>query len=33
MNTDSSRELKFIAEFGRSLLFTVHPEKAKIRPK
>jgi hypothetical protein len=30
---ESSRELKFIAELGRSLLFMVHPKKAKIRPK
>jgi hypothetical protein len=33
MNTDSSRELKSIAELGGSLLFTVHPEKAKICSK
>ncbi len=31
MNTDSSRELKFITELGRSLLFTVHPKKAALR--
>ena len=30
-NTDSSRELKFITELGRSLLFTVHPKKVASR--
>ncbi|HEY0428773.1 MAG TPA: ATP-binding protein [Pyrinomonadaceae bacterium] len=30
-NADSSRELKFITELGRSLLFTVHPKKAVSR--
>ena len=30
-NDDSSRELKFIAELGRSLLFTVHPKKVAGR--
>lgn len=30
-NADSSRELKFIAELGRSLLFTVHPKKVALR--
>jgi len=30
-NTDSSRELKFITELGRSLLFTVHPKKVALR--
>jgi two-component system NtrC family sensor kinase len=29
--SDSSRELKFITELGRSLLFTVHPKKAVAR--
>ena len=29
--TDSSRELKFITELGRSLLITVHPRKAAAR--
>jgi two-component system NtrC family sensor kinase len=28
---DSSRELKFITELGRSLLFTVHPKKVALR--
>ena len=28
---DASRELKFIAELGRSLLFTVHPKKVAAR--
>ncbi len=28
---DSSRELKFIAELGRSLLFTIHPKKVAAR--
>ena len=28
---ESSRELKFIAELGRSLLFTVHPKKVAAR--
>ena len=31
MNTDSSRELKFITELGRSLLVTVHPKKVALR--
>lgn len=30
-NTDSSLELKFIAELGRSLLFTFHPKKVANR--
>lgn len=30
-NADSSRELKFITELGRSLLFTVHPKKVAGR--
>ena len=30
-NTDSSHELKFITELGRSLLFTVHPKKVASR--
>ncbi|MGC2234723.1 MAG: ATP-binding protein [Pyrinomonadaceae bacterium] len=30
-NSDSSRELKFITELGRSLLFTVHPKKVVSR--
>ena len=30
-DSDSSRELKFITELGRSLLFTVHPKKAAAR--
>jgi two-component system NtrC family sensor kinase len=30
-NTNSSRELKFITELGRSLLFTVHPKKVALR--
>jgi two-component system NtrC family sensor kinase len=30
-NKNSSRELKFIAELGRSLLFTVHPKKVALR--
>ena len=30
-NTDSSRELKFITELGRSLLITVHPKKVASR--
>ncbi len=30
-SSDSSRELKFIAELGRSLLFTVHPKKVAGR--
>ena len=30
-NTDSARELKFITELGRSLLFTVHPKKVASR--
>ncbi len=30
-SADSSRELKFIAELGRSLLFTVHPKKVAGR--
>ncbi len=30
-NTDSSRELKFITELGRSLLFAVHPKKVALR--
>lgn len=30
-NTDSTRELKFITELGRSLLFTVHPKKVVSR--
>ena len=30
-NTDSSRELKFITELGRSLLFMVHPKKVASR--
>ncbi len=30
-NTDSPRELKFITELGRSLLFTVHPKKVALR--
>ncbi len=30
-NADSSRELKFITELGRSLLFTVHPKKVALR--
>lgn len=29
--SDSSRELKFITELGRSLLFTVHPKKVASR--
>ncbi len=28
---ESSREMKFIAELGRSLLFTVHPKKVALR--
>jgi len=31
VNTDSSRELKFITELGRSLLVTVHPKKVALR--
>lgn len=30
-SSDSSRELKFITELGRSLLFTVHPKKVAAR--
>ncbi len=30
-NANSSRELKFITELGRSLLFTVHPKKVASR--
>jgi len=30
-NTNSSKELKFITELGRSLLFTVHPKKVALR--
>ena len=30
-NSNSSRELKFITELGRSLLFTVHPKKVVSR--
>ncbi len=30
-SSDSSRELKFITELGRSLLFTVHPKKVALR--
>jgi len=30
-NTNSSTELKFITELGRSLLFTVHPKKVALR--
>lgn len=30
-NSDSSHELKFITELGRSLLFTVHPKKTASR--
>lgn len=30
-NTNSSAELKFITDLGRSLLFTVHPKKVAIR--
>ncbi len=30
-SSDSSRELKFITELGRSLLFTVHPKKVASR--
>jgi two-component system, NtrC family, sensor kinase len=30
-DSDSSRELKFITELGRSLLFTVHPKKSVAR--
>ena len=30
-NTNSSSELKFITELGRSLLFTVHPKKVASR--
>ncbi len=30
-SSESSRELKFITELGRSLLFTVHPKKAALR--
>lgn len=30
-NKNSSRELRFIAELGRSLLFTVHPKKVALR--
>jgi two-component system, NtrC family, sensor kinase len=30
-NSSSSRELKFITELGRSLLFTVHPKKSVSR--
>lgn len=30
-NTNSSSELKFIIELGRSLLFTVHPKKVALR--
>ncbi len=30
-NTDSSHQLKFITELGRSLLFTVHPKKVASR--
>jgi two-component system NtrC family sensor kinase len=30
-SASSSRELKFIAELGRSLLFTVHPKKVALR--
>jgi PAS domain S-box-containing protein len=30
-NADSSRELKFITELGRSLLFMVHPKKVAAR--
>ncbi len=30
-SADSSRELKFITELGRSLLFTVHPKKVALR--
>lgn len=30
-NSDSSHELKFITELGRSLLFTVHPKKVVSR--
>ncbi|CAN5411288.1 hypothetical protein BH10ACI1_BH10ACI1_27960 [soil metagenome] len=30
-NSNSSRELKFITELGRSLLFTVHPKKTVSR--
>jgi two-component system NtrC family sensor kinase len=30
-STNSSRELKFITELGRSLLFTVHPKKTVAR--
>lgn len=30
-NADSARELKFITELGRSLLFTVHPKKVASR--
>ncbi|MDQ3322755.1 MAG: hypothetical protein M3525_10070 [Acidobacteriota bacterium] len=30
-NSESSRELKFITELGRSLLFTVHPKKVALR--
>ncbi|MCY7347072.1 MAG: hypothetical protein LH614_12725, partial [Pyrinomonadaceae bacterium] len=29
--TNSSRELKFITELGRSLLITVHPKKVAAR--
>lgn len=30
-SSSSARELKFIAELGRSLLFTVHPKKVALR--
>jgi hypothetical protein len=30
-NKNSSPELKFIAELGRSLLFTAHPKKVALR--
>lgn len=30
-STDFSRELKFITDLGRSLLFTVHPKKVALR--
>ena len=30
-NSNSSRELKFITELGRSLLFTIHPKKVVLK--